>query len=239
MLPTPKTSLQDKGNSAKINPIMGKVILILAAVSAHTALAVRIEERVCAPVPSAFADGEAAEEAASLDRDALLPEARTVRLTFTVENPSPTNSAVASIGVPGLFPSGGGVPPIGGGVVPPMSLASTLASLTYDGGSAEWQLRHDGFRQRHTAPVVKPSATGARSLVATVLVNTSSGEPVSVSFAEGRSPVVFGGMCATNAVLLSLFNPANFGLMRVTSRGGAEASLKMEIVQSGTVMTLR
>jgi hypothetical protein len=224
MLTAPKTPLQDRENSAKINPVIGKVILILAAVSAHTDLAVKIEERICAPVPAAFADGEARAEAAGLDRDLLLPLARTVRLTFTIENPSAANSAAAAFGVPGLDGA--------------MGLATTLAAIVYDGARGEWQLRHDHFRQRHAA-AVRPSAAGARSLVATVLVNTSTGETVGVSFSEGGDAVTFGGMPHTDPVLLSLFDPANFGRVRVTSRGGAEASLKMELVQSGSVMILR
>ena len=154
------------------------------------------------------------------DRGALLPGAGIMRLTFSVANAAATNSAVAAFGEAGL----------GGGR---MSLASARFALVYDGAQAEWHLRHDNFRLRHAL------AASGTSLSATLRLDPSSGEPKSVIFEENGSPVSFGGMDTTNAVLRSLFTFAGPGLVRVTSKNGAEATLSIEYVQEGSLIIVR
>gem|GEM_PF-2739058 len=208
--------LRDKGVFEKIS-IVKFLVFILSAVSG-TALAARVSTVVEAPLPAVFGDGVSSQEGGMPDRSLLTPGI--VRLTFSVANAAATNSAVASFGEAGL--DGGR-----------MSLASTRFALVYDGAQSEWQLRHDGFRQRHAA------AVGGTSLTATLRVDPSSGEPRSVDFSDNGDPVCFGEMDSTNAVLRSLFNFSDLGLVRVTSKNGAEATLAIEYVQEGTLIILR
>ena len=214
------TPLRGKGRFETMVSMKFRVLLLSATVLSGTALAARFVTDVVAPLPAVFGDGVSSLEEDMPCRGALRPGAGIVRLTFSVANAAATNSAVAAFGEAGLD-----------GVR--MSLASTRFALVYDGACGEWHLRHDSFRLRHAV-----AATGT-SLTATLRVDPSSGEPRSVAFSEGGSPVSFGGMDATNAVLRSLFNFAAPGRVRVTSKNGAEAALSIEYVQEGSLIIVR
>ena len=204
----------------KMKVLRFKILVLSVAVLSGTALAERLGMRVEAPLPAVFGDGVSSREEGMPGRDVLLPRAGIMRLTFSVANAAATNSAAAAFGGAGL----------GGGRMNP---ASTRFALVYDGGTAEWQLRHDSFRLRHAA------AASGTSLTATLRLDPSSGEPKSVAFSENGNPVSFGGMDTTNAVLRSLFNFAGPGLVRVTSKNGAEAVLSIEYAQESTLLFIR
>ena len=212
--------LRCKGSFEIMDLMRFKILLLSVSVLSGTALAARVGTGVEAPLPAVFGDGVASQEEGMPDRGVLLPKAGIMRLTFSVANAAATNSAAAAFGGAGL----------GGGQMNP---ASTRFALAYDGARAEWHLRHDSFRLRHAAP-----ASGT-SLTATLRLDPSSGGPKSVAFSENGSPVSFGGMDATSAVLRSLFTFAGPGLVRVTSKNGAEAALSIEYAQEGTLLFIR
>ena len=154
------------------------------------------------------------------DRDEQWPGAVNMTLTFSVANAAATNSAVVAFGTARQDSQ-------------QMSPSSIRFTLVYDGARSEWQLRHDGFKVRHTA-----AATGT-SLTAALRMDMKSGETRSVTFEDGGGPVVFGGMDSTNAVLRSLFTFTDPGLVRVISKNGAEAALTIEYKQDATLIIVR
>jgi hypothetical protein len=214
------TSLRGKGTFEKMVLMKLKILLLSVMLLSGAAFAAGVSTVVEAPLPALFGDGVSAQEEGMPERDLLLPAAGIMRLTFCVANAATTNSAVAAFGKAGLDGQR-------------MSLASTRFALVYDGANAEWQLRHDSFKKRHTAP-----ASGT-SLTATLRVDRSSGETQSVAFSDNGSPVTFGGMDSTNAVLRALFNFTDPGLVRVTSKNGAEAVLTITHEQEGTLIIIR
>jgi len=189
-------------------------------ISAHIACAAGFSTVVEAPLPAVSEVGVSSKEVGMPDRDEQWPGAVNMTLTFSVANAAATNSAVVAFGKAGLDGQR-------------MTLASMRFTLVYDGAKSEWQLRHDGFKQRHTA-----AATGT-SLTAALRVDMKSGETRSVTFEDGGGPVVFGGMDSTNAVLRSLFTFTDPGLVRVTSKNGAEAALKITYGRDGTIILVR
>ena len=218
LMVTGNLPLRGEGVFDKMSPMKFWGLLLLVTAVSVTALAARVGTVVEAPLPAVFGDGVSSQEEGMPDQGLLVPGI--VRLTFSVANAATTNSATASFGETGLDGQR-------------MSLASTRFALVYDGAQSEWQLRHDGFKQRHVA------AAGGTSLTATLRVDPYSGEPRSVDFSDNGGPVSFGEMDSTNAVLRSLFNFSDLGLVRVTSKNGAEATLAIEYVQEGTLIILR
>ncbi len=86
--------------------------------------------------------------------------------------------------------------------------------------NGNWEIRLRGLKERYTAAPISTGA-GDKTLTVKILVS-KSGEPTSIEFKEGTTPITFDGL-DLSAGIPDYLRPDTWDMLRVTARGYDDA----------------
>ena len=193
--------------------------MLLSAASASAAFAAT-GVRVDAPTPE-YADMEASAEMPLPEWGSVSASRTTLRITLSLDAATAESSAEIALGnyTPGDDPDG------------------TAVVMGYEDG--EFFILGDRLLTRLAVPAASPPPSGPRTLTARIRLD-AAGKPTGVTFEADGNAVPSGGLAPDPEILPAWFDPANAGILRVTSRGGAQnVSATVTAYADGTIMILK
>ena len=99
----------------------------------------------------------------------------------------------------------------------------TAVTFAFNAGS--WEMRPKGLKECYTAAPTSSTA-GVKTLSVSILVAKDTGEPKSIEFRDGDTPIVFTGLDLSEGIP-DYLRPDTWDTLRVTARGDDESDTEI------------
>ena len=118
-------------------------------------------------------------------------------------------------------------------------LEAEETSVAFAFNAGIWEMRPKGLKECYTAAPVSGTAE-EKTLTVTILVDKNTGEPESIEFKDGDTPIVFEGLDLSNGVPYYL-RPDTWDTLRVTARGyeDSETAISASFKHDGAAVIIR
>ena len=113
----------------------------------------------------------------------------------------------------------------------------TAVIFAFNAGS--WEMYPEGLKERYTAAPVSNTA-GEKTLTVLIVVDTDTGEPESIEFRDGDTPIVFAGLDLSQGIP-DYLRPDTWDTLRVTARGyeDSETEISASFKHNGAAVIIR
>ena len=216
---TANTPLRGRGIFETMGLMNFKILLLSVVVLAHVSHGA-VSGTVSAPSPT-HTDLEASAEMPVPGWGGAAVSRTTLRITLSLDAVTAESGAEVALGTYNL-----GDDPDGTAVIFGFE----------DGG---FFILGDSLRTRLAVSAVSPPPSGPRTLTVRIRLDPE-GAPTGVMFGTDGKSTPFGGLEPDSGMLLAWFDPARWGVMRITTRGGARnVSATAAHYTDGTLILLR